>query len=162
MMQHHLKRWTLLLVVLAVAGLGACGRLRKHSTAGMLYQKFFNAPVLPSAVVFTGYGFDNPLWDLDSWGYFTYQLDRPALNKLLRHRQFKQESELNRAFANQSLDELAPARNLPYFDRPNHPKIVLILQNKVAYEAVFFPYLHTIVYDTLTGKAQHFVAGMRD
>lgn len=96
-----------------------------------------------------------------SWGYFTYQLDRHSLNTLRQHQQFAQVSQWNRGFAPVPLATI-DSSDLAYYAELTRRPLVLEPSNKQAYEAVFFPYVHTIVYDTISGEVQHFVTGMRD
>ena len=147
-----------LLVLLVGAGLTACTLFKKPA---QLYRLFLNRDVPAEAQHFEGKGNDNPFFDFMSWGYFTYELEPAAWKKLLHHKQFAQESEWNREFAPLPPPAL-DAWHLDYYSKLVRHPITLSQQHTVACSATFFPYIHTLVYDSTAHRVQHFVAAMRD
>lgn len=144
-------------------GLTACSLLTETPEDGrQLFHKFLNTDVPAAATHFEGHGQTTSLKEPWQWGYFTYQLDQRALDKLLHHRKFIEASELNRGFAGKPMSLIIGYQNVEYYSQHLKQKLVIRPKHTIGYEAVFFPYLHTIVYDTISGNAQHFVAEMRD
>ncbi|GAA4006826.1 hypothetical protein GCM10022408_18340 [Hymenobacter fastidiosus] len=139
-------------------GMSACTLLIKKAE---LYRLFLNTGVPATATHFVGKGIDHPLADFMSWGYFTYGLDRAAWETLLQHKQFIRQSEWNRAFTRTPFPVL-DAWHLKYYSELVRHPITITEKNNVAYTATFFPYIHTLVYDSSAHQVQHFVAGMRD
>ncbi|TGE20034.1 hypothetical protein [Hymenobacter elongatus] len=155
-----IRRKVCLLLLLVALGCGVRG-CRWFKTPAQLYRLFLHLEIPAEATHFEGKGNDNPLLDFMSWGYFTYDLDRVAWQELLRHKQFAAASPWNRGFTRISPKDV-DAWHLKYYSDLIRRPITISPQHTVAYRATFFPYIHTLVYDSTTQHVQHFVAGMRD
>lgn len=156
--------YRLLLVIVGASAISCDLSPRRQEEGELkdLYRRFMNAPLPPQATNFKGQALDNPITDLYSWGYFTYRLERAPLKELLRHQAFAQQSQWNRGFSEKIVQEAVKDLNLTYYNNLTGKTLQVKEAHLTAYEGVFFPYVHTIIYDTLTGNVQHFVGGMKD